>query len=62
MVTKRSEPVRHPTFTTTSLVSSRLRAAVRTDEQPHMVRGLMNGILLSLAIWLAAAYVAFILR
>jgi hypothetical protein len=38
------------------------RAAVRVADKPNMVRGLVNGIVLSLAVWLAAGYVAFILR
>ena len=45
----------------TSSASVRPRATVRADES-NMVRGLVNGIVLSLAVWLAAGYVAFILH
>jgi hypothetical protein len=35
---------------------------VQVGARPHIIRGLVNAIVLSLAIWLAAGYVAFILR
>jgi hypothetical protein len=54
--------VHHPTSTTTSLVGSHPRTAIQADAPSHMIRGLVNGMVLSLAVWLAAGYVAFILR
>ena len=39
-----------------------LRSIAATDDHERMVRGLTNAAMLALPIWLAAGYVAFILR
>jgi hypothetical protein len=54
--------VPHLTSTPPSSVGFRPQAAARACGTPLMVRGLVNGVVLSLAVWLAAGYVAFILH
>jgi hypothetical protein len=39
-----------------------VRVAVRSDDEAQLIRGLVNGVVLSLAIWLTAGYIAFMLR
>lgn len=38
------------------------QAKLATFDQDRMMRGLMHGVILSLAVWLTAGYVTFILR
>jgi hypothetical protein len=54
--------MRRLTSITAPSVNFHPRVAVRSGGQPHMARGLLNGIVLSLAVWLAAGCLAFILR
>jgi hypothetical protein len=54
--------VRQSISTITSPVTARARVVARTDDNQPMVRGLVNGVLLSLAIWLVAGYLTVILR
>ncbi|MDR3531958.1 MAG: hypothetical protein P4L90_15590 [Rhodopila sp.] len=61
--------MRHYRSTTQSLYQARPRAAAAVaaeaaaaDEQQSMMRGLVHGIILSLAMWVAAGYAAIILR
>lgn len=56
------DPVRQPTSTIPPSVNVRPRIVARTFDHQPMVRGLVNGVILSLAIWLTAGYLTFILR
>jgi len=40
----------------------RMRARVAANNQHGMMRGLIHGVILSLAVWLAAGYLTLILR
>jgi hypothetical protein len=40
----------------------RARAVAAAEEQQRMMRGLVNGLILSLGVWLVAGYLTFILH
>jgi hypothetical protein len=54
--------VRQSTSTTPQSVNVRARVVARTYDHAPMMRGLVNGVILSLAIWVAAGCLTFILR
>jgi len=62
MAHKRSYPVRQSISTITPTVTAPARVVARTDDHQPMMRGLVNGVLLSLAIWLVAGYLTVTLR
>jgi hypothetical protein len=49
---------------TTAQTSAQVRALAdtATEQQDRMGRGLVHGVILALAVWVGAAYLAFILR
>jgi hypothetical protein len=57
---KRSVRVRRSSSTGRSAIYGRTKVA--SDDQNGMMRGLVHGLILSLAIWVVAGYLTFILR
>ena len=50
------------TSTTKTISHSRARVVAAADDQQALMRGLVNGIILSMALWIAAGYLTFVLR
>ncbi len=48
--------------TAQSAIKNCTRVIAAANDQQRMMRGLVHGLILSLAIWLAAGYLTFILR
>ncbi|HEY4041212.1 MAG TPA: hypothetical protein VGM32_05120 [Rhodopila sp.] len=53
--------MRHTSLTVQSIHEERARGAV-VDESRALMRGVLNGVILSMFIWTAALYVAFVMR
>lgn len=47
---------------TRSKGQARTQAAVADDDQQAVIRGLVNGVILSLVVWLIVGYTAFLLH
>jgi hypothetical protein len=54
--------VRQTSSTVQSIHPARSHAATEADEQHALMRGLVHGVILSMLMWTAALYLAFVLR
>ena len=54
--------MQHTDLTRQSMTTRRSRAVAATTDHQRMMRGLVNGLLLSLVVWLTAGYLTIILR
>ena len=49
------------TSSSRSTTPLRARAVARSHDQERMLRGVLHGVLLSIAVWVSAGYLAFVL-
>ena len=54
--------MRHNKVLKQSVLARRPRAIVATSEQQRLMRGVVNGLILSLPVWLAVGYLTVILH